>query len=399
MAKPLNELVYIDSTGFHVADFEDFLDYQRDAMRSIYGQDINLDPDTQDGQWITHIAQDQYDLAMLCSKVFNNYSPLTASGNGLSVQVKLNGIRRQQSNKSVVDLKIIGTAGTGIYDGKVRDSSGNLWNLPSVVTIPLSGEITVTATCDVAGAIRAAAGAVSRIATPTEGWISVSNLSEAVPGKNAESDVALRNRQTQSTALPSQSVAKGIHGELVMLSGVTRCKIYENDTSVVDDNGIAGHSFAVVIEGGDASEIAEVIRRRKTGGTGTVGTTTIRVFDEAMLPIDINFYRPTTIHVKVKVTIKPLTGYSSTYAEEIQSQIVNYINSLGIGSTVYLSKLYVPANLEQNVHDQTFDVESIEVAQGEGEFSSANVVTAFNAVPFCQLDYVEVVLNDDQSLS
>lgn len=393
MAKALHELAYYDASGFHVADFADFLEYQQEAMRSIYGQDINLDPDTQDGQWVTHIAQSQYDLACLCAAVFNSYSPLTASGDALSRQVKLNGIRRQSANFSTVDLKIIGKAGTGIINGKVRDSANNVWLLPALVTIPVSGEITVTATAQETGALRASSGAVSRIATPTEGWISVANESEAVPGKDEESDVALRKRQTVSTAQPSQSVVKGMLGDLVNLEGVTRCQIYENDTSTNDSNGIPSHSLAVVIEGGDAQAIAEVIRRRKTAGAGTVGSTSITLIDEALLPVKINFYRPTTVRVRVKVTIRPLVGYSSTYADEIKAQVSDYINSLGIGSTVYLSKLFVPANLEQNAHDSTYDIESIVIGKDSGPQSAQNITTDFNAVPSCLLEDVEVTVN------
>ena len=80
MAKKLEELAFIDRAGFHIADFEDFLEFNRDAMKRIYGADINLDADSQDGQLVTHIAQSQYDLAVLCAMVFNAYSPLTATG-------------------------------------------------------------------------------------------------------------------------------------------------------------------------------------------------------------------------------------------------------------------------------------------------------------------------------
>ena len=114
MAKKLEELAFIDRAGFHIADFEDFLEFNRDAMKRIYGADINLDADSQDGQLVTHIAQSQYDLAVLCAMVFNAYSPLTATGESLSRQVKINGIRRQSATNSLVDLKILGKAGTGI---------------------------------------------------------------------------------------------------------------------------------------------------------------------------------------------------------------------------------------------------------------------------------------------
>lgn len=391
MPKSVTELAYIDEAGFHIADFEDFLAFNQDAFRQIYGQDVNLDADTQDGQWVTHIAQTQYDIASLCAATFNRFSPSTAEGDALRRQIKINGIKANPATHSTVDVVIVGTEGTVITNGKVRDSADNSWSLPASVTIPASGQITVTATADEDGPIEAAAGAVSRIGTPTDGWISVSNPSIAVPGKDAQSDAELRILQTNSTAQPSQSILQGIQGELLSLDGVTRLRMYENDTSETDGNGIPSHSISAVVEGGDSNAIAEVIRRRKTAGTGTYGTTSIVLTDSAMMPITIKFFRPTTVSVKVKVTIDPLVGYASTYAEELKQQVCDYINSLGIGSTLYLSKLYVPANLENNTNDSTYDIVSIETAEGEGDFSAQNITTEFNEVLQCDIEDIEVV--------
>lgn len=391
MPKSVTELAYIDEAGFHLADFEDFLAFNQDAFRQIYGQDVNLDADTQDGQWVTHIAQTQYDIASLCAATFNRFSPATAEGDALRRQIKINGIKANPATHSTVDVVIVGDEGTVITNGKVRDGADNLWSLPETVTIPSSGQITVTATADDDGPIEAAAGAVSRIATPTDGWISVSNPNVAVPGKEAQSDAELRILQTNSTAQPSQSILQGIQGELLSLDGVTRLRMYENDTSETDDNGIPSHSISAVVEGGDSNAIAEVIRRRKTAGTGTYGTTSIVLTDSAMMPITIKFFRPTTVSVKVKVTIDPLVGYASTYAEELKQQVCDYINSLGIGSTLYLSKLYVPANLENNTNDSTYDIVSIETAEGEGDFSAQNITTEFNEVLQCDIEDIEVV--------
>lgn len=394
MAKTVSELAYVDASGFHLADFEDFLTFNRDAFKRIYGIDVYLDPDSQDAQLITHFAQAQYDLGQLCAQVFNAYSPATAVGDGLSRQVKINGIRRATATTSQVDFVITGRVGTGIENGKVRDTAGNLWSLPALVTIPTGGEITVTATADEVGPIRAAVGAVSKIATPTDGWFSVTNPAEANAGRDVETDASLRVRQTLSTAEPSQAIIRGISGEIANLEGVTRLRVYENDHSEPDSNGIPGHTISAVVEGGDAHEIAEVIRRRKTTGTGTYGTTSIDLVDPADMPIRINFFRPTTIHVKVEVHIHPITGYSSTYAQELQEQVSNYINSLSIGATVYLSKLYVPANLEQNDHDSTYDIEQILIGADDEALAAKNIRTAFNALPYCEPSYVTVVVDE-----
>lgn len=391
----LNALAFIDASGFHVADFEDFLDYNKSAMRAIYGQDINLDADSQDGQLCAHFAQSQYDLALLCASVFNNYSPSTARGDALSREVKINGIARKGSTHSTVDILISGKEGTTIVGGQVRDTSplARVWNLPADVVIPASGKVTVTATCEEAGAVAASIGAVSRIATPTEGWTGATNLSEARTGGNAETDSELRIRQTYSTAQPSQTIIKGILGGVLDVDGVTRAIVYENDTSATDANGLPSHSIAVIAEGGDAREIAEVIKLRKTAGTGTYGTTAVTVRDSEGVPTVINFFRPTVIHVKAKVTLTPLTGFTTETFNSIKNQISAYINSLTFGQTVRISKLYVPANLENDTSDSTYDIDSIQIAKGAGALAAANIPIGFNEVAQCEISDIEVIAN------
>lgn len=392
----LKKLAYVDDAGFFVADFEDFLEYNKSVMRSIYGSDINLDADSQDGQLVAHFAQSQYDLALLCAEVFNNYSPATARGDALSREVKINGIARQASTHSSVDIVITGAAGTTITNGQVRDTSkdSHLWNLPPEVVIPTSGSITVTASCDDAGDIRAGAGTVTRIATPTEGWISVTNSSEAAPGRDTETDAELRVRQTYSTAQPSQTVLKGILGGILDVDGVTCAIVYENDTSATDDNGIPSHSIAVVVEGGDAQAIGDVIKLRKTAGTGTYGTTSVAVKDSEEVPMTVNFFRPTVVHIKVKITLEPLTGFTTELYNSIKSQVVDYINSLTFGQTVRISKLYVPANLENDDSDISYDITSIQIAKNSGSFASSNITIGFNEVAHCDIADVEVITND-----
>ena len=129
-------------------------------------------------------------------------------------------------------------------------------------------------------------------------------------------------------------------------------------------------------------------------GVNTIGDIIQTVKDGKGLPINIRFYRPTPIKIKVKVTIKPLQGYSSTYANELKTEIKDYINNLGIGGTVYISKLYVPANISANNNDQTYDIQSIEIAKNEGGYSGTNIETSFKELPQTDLSLIEVVTND-----
>lgn len=372
------DLCYIDETGFHYADFPTTLAYFQDAYRTIYGQDVYLEPDSQDGQWVTIQAQAIYDTFVIAADTYNSYSPATARKDALSRNVKLNGIRRKIPSASSADLTIVGQAGQEIVNGQAQDTAGVRWNLPPSVIIPLSGVIVVTATAAALGAVQAAAGAISIIATPTRGWQSVTNAAAATPGAPVETDPELRVRQSVSTALPSLSVLDGTTGAVANTPGVIRYKTYENDSKVTDADGIPGNSISVVVEGGAALDIANAIAVKKTPGTGTYGTTSVMTYDKYGLPNLINFFRPTKPAIKTRITLKALQGYTTGYEEDIATAVTAHYNLMGIGDDVLHSKVFNAANLPGTVAGTTFDISTIELAKNAGAFSQSSVVIAFN---------------------
>ncbi|HHL1648534.1 TPA: baseplate J/gp47 family protein, partial [Klebsiella pneumoniae] len=212
---------------------------------------------------------------------------------------------------STVDELIEGEAGTLITNGSVKDANGIIWNLPAQVTIGIDGTVIATATCSVAGAVAATAGSVNKINTPTRGWVSVTNPQAATVGVVAETNAELRVRQSQSVALPSLTPFEAVDGAIANISGVTRHKLYENDTDTTDTNGLPPHSIAAIVEGGDAAVIANSIRGVKGQGVTPYGSTVIVVPDKYGNPHPVGFSRPVDVPIYVKITIEPLTGYTS----------------------------------------------------------------------------------------
>ena len=239
------------------------------------------------------------------------------------------------------------------------------------------------------GDIRAAAGEITKIATPTRGWQTVNNPAAATAGAPVEKDSELRGRQTISTAIPSQTPLEATKGAVARLSGVTRSAGYENDTNETDERGIPAHSIAVVVEGGDTAQIAEAIFAKKTPGCGTYGTTTVSVRDEYGEPSQIRFFRATDMPVYARVTLNALSGYLSFTGDTIRKNLAAYINTLGIGEKLYVSRLYTPINA---VAAETFYVESIEIGTSPGVLTAENIAVAFNAVVSCTAEDIEVIV-------
>jgi uncharacterized phage protein gp47/JayE len=330
----LADLAYIDDTGFHYADYPTVLEYYKSSYRAIYGQDTYLEPDSQDGQWLAIEAAAIYDAISLAADVYNSYSPSTAQRDALSRNVKINGLRRKIPSRSTVDLLLVGQVGSTITNGAAEDEASVKWELPPSVTFPPSGSITITATATVDGAIRAPAGSVNKISTPTRGWQSVTNPSDAAPGRPVEEDAELRLRQSQASALPSRTVVQGIISAVANLDGVSRLRLYENDTKVTDIDGLPANSVALVVEGGDSTEIAQTLAVKKTPGGYTFGTVEVDVTDTYGLPMKVRISRPMYDTITATFNIKTLSGYTTATGDAIRKAVSDYINAIAIGGGV-----------------------------------------------------------------
>ncbi len=98
----------IDQNGITVPAYADILTYLKDAYRTIYGADVYLEPDSQDGQLLAIFAAAINDANAMAAAVYNAFSPATAQGVGLSSVVKINGIARAVASFSTVDVLIVG---------------------------------------------------------------------------------------------------------------------------------------------------------------------------------------------------------------------------------------------------------------------------------------------------
>jgi uncharacterized phage protein gp47/JayE len=339
----------LDVNGITMPVFEDMLASFQQIMRNIYGSDIYLEPDSQDGQLLASVSQAIYDLDQAIIAAYFAYSPTFATGIGLSSQVKLNGLQRQVPTQSTVMLDIVGQAGTRIPQGAVADAFGNIWDLPFDLTIPVEGQISVMATAREAGQVLAVANSINRIVTQVPGWQTVNNPASAQLGNPIETDARLRRRQARSTGLPAITPIGGIYGALANLPGVGRVEIYENDRDYIDANGIPGHSIACVMEGGNAQEIANVIALKKNPGCGTYGSTSVYVQDSAAQPNTINFFYVTEVRIFVTVIIRPLLGYVASTADLIRQVVAQFITEMRHGWVVYRDWLFVPASLAGDI--------------------------------------------------
>ncbi|MDO7504540.1 baseplate J/gp47 family protein [Acinetobacter baumannii] len=379
----------IDESGITAPTYDQVLLYLKDKYRSIYGNDVYLENDSLDGQFLGILSLVISDVNAVCVKTYNSFNPKTANTDALTRNVKINGIARSLATYSTVDVTITGLSGTLIRAGIVADKNNNKWMLPLNITIPPSGFITVSATAEKAGAILASANTIKTILTPTRGWQGVNNQNSSSIGQDAETNAKLRQRQALSVAIPSQSMPEGLRGAILDLPNVTRCKYFENKETVSDGNGLPPKSLCVIVYGGDSQAIGNLIQKYKSMGCALYGNTNVTVVNVYGDAETISFYRPDVVNITFKLQITTYESYSADTADSICKLLAEYVNALDIGDKITQNKLYGAANLYGAEQSQTYEVSSIKIVANGAEHLG-DYILPFGCVAFCDPALIEI---------
>tara|TARA_R110000822_G_scaffold84867_3_gene199022 strand:- start:5841 stop:7016 length:1176 start_codon:yes stop_codon:yes gene_type:complete len=342
----------ITETGFNRKRLDLLLEELNDEVKSIFGDNLNVAPESPDGQVNGVVSESNANLWELAEQAYNAFNPSAATGVTLSNLVQFNGIGRQEASPSITELTVDGTNGVVILQGSLVSTSDTNSVFVTDEDVTLTGSpITVNATCNVNGPVAAAIGTITNIDTPITGWDSVTNLASAVEGTDEETDIQLRSRRAKSVGRTSQNLISSLAGELLSITGVTQLIILVNDTDSTDANGLDPHSFELAIIGGADQDIAEAIFLKKPVGIGTNGNTTIAVLDSQSISHNMKFERPPQITIYVDVTIDATTDYPVDGDDQIKQNIIDYANGVfqadrgfGLGQDVIYGELYTPIN-------------------------------------------------------
>jgi hypothetical protein len=170
-------------------------------------------------------------------------------------------------------------------------------------------------------------------------------LDQNVLGTDLETDKAFRIRQVQELRAQGASTLAAIGARVRLISGVTGCFVFENDSDSVDAAGLPPHSFEVVVAGGDSDEIALAIATYKPVGIATYGTSTVATLDANGFTIDVKFSRPAFLNVYVVINQKAsVSSYPANGDDLVKAAIAALQADYGIGVD-FRSSALIPAYL------------------------------------------------------
>ncbi|ECS1286064.1 baseplate J/gp47 family protein, partial [Salmonella enterica] len=276
--------------GLETSTLRELFQELSDGYKGIYGQDIDLDQESPDGQRVAIEAQARADIEAALQWLYSQMDPDFNTGDMQQIIAKLHGLFLRPGSRSQRDLKVTTDRPLLLYSGyKIRDQANQVWVIRQDVTVP-AGVTSVTFFAQNFGKVTGLVTDTFTQLTPEPGVVSIISDSAVVVGRDEETPEEFRQRRNRSLENPATGSTGAVFAKVAQLTGVIDLNIGENDTKIDNQTtGIPANSIWLVVEGGAISEIVEVMVKQKGGGTGTKGSITGRYTETLIRPDGTSF--------------------------------------------------------------------------------------------------------------
>lgn len=318
---------YIDETGIHTQTVDEIVSELTTEYKNIYGQDINVDSDTPDGQRINIEAQAKADVLDFATQIYNSFDVDAVTGVAQDRLYKINNIYRKSSEYSYVQINVTATSAVnlqGLDVGEtaaytVADTNGNQFLLVDSVVLN-AGTTLLEFRAKDSGLVEVTPNTITNMVTVVAGVSGVTNPAvQYITGTAEETDAAFRIRRNKSTAISGKGFYDNLLGDLLSVPLVTAAEVYENDGDVMEIPQESSTSAVwCIVEGGLNENIGQVIYANKTIGCKQVGSTTVNITKADGSTFVARFDRPQTqplylqLSIKSKLATSPDDGYIAT---------------------------------------------------------------------------------------
>lgn len=309
-----------DSDGLTTKNLTELREETVEDFQGIYGDDINVDQNSPDGQQINIWAQGGVDIREIVQQVNSGFDPDQAAGRILDQRVAINGIKRNGGTFTTTPIEIITDRAVNLVglDSQsdelvptvsdlytIKDDAGTQYYLLSSVSIGGAGTQDLEFRAKDIGQVEIQLNTITTPVTVIAGITGINNPSGASNiGVDEESDSNLKIRRRGATSISSIANINGLQAALANLDGVTIALVRENtNTSPVDADGTPIHFIWAIVDGGDETEIAETIASRKTHGAGMRGAEQVDLEYSDGRPLPIFFDRPASQDLYIRFSL------------------------------------------------------------------------------------------------
>lgn len=323
--------------GFIAPRAADLLKEIRDAYEQKTGLTIDWSSDVFLGVITAVISDRAGDLSEMLQAVADSRNPDNATGKALDTISAIVGVTRQQATYSMVDLGLVGDSGTVVPAGsEVEGDDGTLWYTNNDVSLATGTLAFVTASPAEKGHIDAPLGTITKINNPVSGWDSVTNTGAANPGRERETDSALRLRRQESLQIPGAGSVNAMRANILQVDGVQAAVVIDNPSdsaTVIEGVALDPHSFAVVVYPSltilQQSELARKIYELAPAGIKSMGPESAQVVGLDGHAKTVRWSIATEVECDVEIKIWGVDAAS--VEDEIKDKVEEYFDELSVG--------------------------------------------------------------------
>lgn len=354
-------MLQITDKGIEIDDLYTIQNRLVNAFKSIYGEDVNLESDTPDGQLLGLFSQELANIHQAVSFIVQMLDPYQATGHWLEQRAMYAGITRISASYSYIDEVIFnGIPKTLVPNNSIYiDKNKNKWITTEQITLNELGSARVKFRSLELGNYTVNVLDEFSPSTIIIGVEKITAKTASYGGVDEETDAQLLKRFMLSHSINNYDDRQGMQSALMNITGVTKCIVYENYTNQTDEKGIPAHSFNAVILGGADEKIAEVITKKKIGGCGIFGEVeSVYLLDNVSRKV--YFDRPKKIDINVSMIIGRYKSFNDINTDEIKTNLKSL--DFDIGENVYASRIISSINLVDGFYIKKLTVNDSDIA-------------------------------------
>lgn len=306
---------YIGINGLVTQDLQAIKEDLTNKYNEIYGSsvDINTEQNSPDGQLINIAAQAKMDILDLFTQYYNNLDPDRVVGIPQQILYKLNGLTIKSYTYSYCYVDVVITESLTLQglddniesaDGTgytVRDTNGVRWILAESQNLT-PGTYSLNFRAGDLGEVKSAPNTITVMETIQRGVVSVNNPgANYLTGGRGETSAEFRIRRNKSMNIPSQGFDESIMAQMLALTDVTQCKVYDNRTDTVNSDGIPAHGVWIIVQGGTDEEIGNVIYHNIPPGIPMKGSKTVpvpRAIDGEIIEVNYDIAQSADLYIQ-----------------------------------------------------------------------------------------------------
>lgn len=374
--------------GFRRPTYEDLLTAQVARAKELFGEDIDTSSQSVLGKFIRIQVTDLAECYELLEDIYYARFPNSARGQSLDRLCTFAGVVRDPATAARLKVKFYGNAGAVIPTAFAISGGGQTFYTDMDYTVGTDGHAECYVSCTEAGPMgNLPAGAALTIVNPDPDLERVEYVGIDTYGREREGDTSLRIRFGESVAGAGSATVDAIRGAISRVALVDGVAIAENDTEETVD-GRPPHSFECYVLAPESQDqlVAEAIFAKKPLGIKSVGDVEIQVLDEGKRPHAIRFSRTVKRMVHLRVKILTNQFFESNGMDQIKDSLLEYINNLANGDSVYLSSLY---GYIHEVHG-VVNVQELLISRDGKTYTAGNLVVGDHEVARSDAEIIEI---------